>query len=154
MHKTKNQKVAISACLMGEKCKYNGGDNLNASLLQKLEDADLISFCPESESFGTPRPRMDLIFQEDKSIQVICSVTDKNLSSQIESYAYRFFENHKEIELFIGKDRSPSCGVHSAKLHQKDKTLIHNNATGLMAKEAIRRGIKAVDAEIYLKEKL
>ena len=31
-------KIMVSACLLGENCKYNGGNNLSAELLRLLED--------------------------------------------------------------------------------------------------------------------
>ena len=141
-------KVAISACLLGNKCRYDGSENYDPKLLGKLEGHELISFCPEDFCYGTPRPTMDLI--DDTEIKAISNLTGADLTPPIKEYAKSFFESNKDIELFVGKDRSPSCGVKSAKLYNKDKELISTEATGIMAKEAIDRGIKAIDAEEYL----
>ena len=59
------KKVAISACLMGEKCRYDATDNYNLALMSKLEGYELIPFCPEDHAFGSPRPTMDLIQMEE-----------------------------------------------------------------------------------------
>ena len=40
-------KVLVSACLIGENCKYNGGNNLNEKLMDFLKDKEVISVCPE-----------------------------------------------------------------------------------------------------------
>ena len=40
--------VLVSACLLGIKCKYNGGDNKNEAVLNFLEGRDFIKVCPES----------------------------------------------------------------------------------------------------------
>ncbi|MEA2027778.1 MAG: DUF523 domain-containing protein, partial [Campylobacterota bacterium] len=46
--------VAISACLLGESCKYNGESNYNDELvaLLKSNDIEFIPFCPEDYAFG------------------------------------------------------------------------------------------------------
>ena len=50
------EKILISACLVGENCKYDGGNNLNDKIDALLEKYDLIPFCPEVEG-GLPIPR-------------------------------------------------------------------------------------------------
>ena len=134
---------------MGEQCRYDATDNRNDELLAKLESAELIPFCPEDHAFGSPRPTMDLI-QTEQGIKAVSNQTGADLSFAVEEYAKHFFDTHCDIDLFIGKDRSPSCGVCSAKLYDEHKEIISVNETGLMAKEAKARGIDAVDAEKYL----
>ena len=49
--------VLVSACLLGIKCKYNGGDNKNEAVLNFLEGRDFIKVCPESMG-GLESPRL------------------------------------------------------------------------------------------------
>ena len=134
---------------MGEQCRYDATDNRNDELLAKLKDSELIPFCPEDHAFGSPRPTMDLI-QTEQGIKAISNKTGADLSFAVEEYAKHFFEKHPELDLFIGKDRSPSCGVCSAKVYNEHKELISVKETGLMAKEAKARCIQCFDAEQYL----
>jgi len=143
------KKVAISACLLGEKCRYDASDNKNEALLEKLKGDILIPFCPEDAAFGSPRPTMDLIDMTD-GYKAISNETGIDLSSPIQTYARQFFDAYKDIDLLIGKDRSPSCGVCSSKLYDRDKNLLSIKEAGLMAKEALERRIICVDAEDYL----
>ena len=143
------KKVAISACLLGEKCRYDATDNRNDELLSKLKDTELIPFCPEDHAFGSPRPTMDLI-KTEQGIKAISNKTCADLSFAVEGYAKHFFTKHTDIDLFIGKDRSPSCGVCSAKLYDENKELISVNEVGLMAKEAQKQNINCIDAEDYI----
>ncbi len=143
------KKVAISACLMGQKCRYDATDNLDVRLLGKLEGYRLIPFCPEEYAFGSPRPTMDLI-KTTGGCKAISNLTGADLSPPVERYAKHFFDTHTEIELYIGKDRSPSCGVHSAKVYSADKKLLSSEGTGLMSAEALERGVESWDAEVYL----
>ena len=143
------KKVAISACLLGEACRYDASHNRDDSLLEKLKGCELIPFCPEDHAFGSPRPTMDLV-ETSEGIKAISNKTKKDLSFAVEGYAKTFFDKHSDIDLFIGKDRSPSCGVCSARLYDHDKNLLSMDEAGLMAKEAKSRGIESVDAEKYL----
>jgi uncharacterized protein YbbK (DUF523 family) len=142
------KKVAISACLLGEKCRYDATDNKDIDLLAKLEGVELIPFCPEDFAFGTPRPTMDLI-ETQEGLKAISNLNREDLSTPIIQYATLFFDRHPDIDLFIGKDRSPSCGVSSARLYDEEKNLLSLNETGLMAKEAKKRNIDCIDAEDF-----
>lgn len=140
--------VAISACLLGKQCRYDASDNKNETLLEKLKGNILVPFCPEDDAFGTPRPTMDLVGTE-KVYGAISNLSGENLSLPILDYAKDFFEQHTQIDLFIGKDRSPSCGVCSARLYDEEKNLLSSTVSGLMAQEAKRRNIPCIDAEKY-----
>jgi len=142
------KKVAISACLLGEACRYDASHNRDELLLAKLKGFELIPFCPEDHAFGSPRPTMDLV-ETKAGIKAISNTTKEDLSFAIEGYAKTFFDTHCDIDLFVGKDRSPSCGVCSARLYDHEKNLLSMDEAGLMAKEAKARGIKSVDAEKY-----
>lgn len=142
------KKVAISACLLGEKCRYDATDNKNEILLEQLKDTQLIPFCPEDFAFGTPRPTMDLI-ETQQGDKAISNLNGEDLSTPIIQYATLFFDTHPDVDLFIGKDRSPSCGVCSARLYDEEKNLLSLEEAGLMAKEAKKRNITCVDAEDF-----
>ena len=141
-------KVAISACLTGCSCRYDAKNNLNEKLLRQLEAFEIVPFCPEDCCFGTPRPTMDLI-DTNEGIAAISNENGQNLSQPIFQYAQNFFEQHSDIELFIGKDRSPSCAVSSGKVYNEQKELLHTQGTGLMAKVALDLGIECWDSENY-----
>ena len=142
------KKIAISACLLGQKCRYDASDNKDENLLDSLKDAQLIPFCPEDHAFGTPRPTMDLVRTKEGD-KAISNETGKDLSKPVEHYATMFFDTHPDIDILIGKDRSPSCGVCSARLYDEEKTLLSSTEAGLMVKEAKKRAIPCVDAEDF-----
>ena len=55
-------KIAVSACLMGENCKYNGGNNLNARVVDFIGDKEYIKICPEVlAGLGTPRVPIEIV---------------------------------------------------------------------------------------------
>jgi len=56
MKKVNKEKILISACLMGQNVKYNGGNNL-MDLTELEKKYILVPFCPEVEG-GLPTPRV------------------------------------------------------------------------------------------------
>ncbi len=46
-------KIMVSACLLGQKCKYNGGDNYRDKVSEYIKDYEIIPVCPEVEG-GLP----------------------------------------------------------------------------------------------------
>lgn len=142
------KKIAISACLLGRICRYDGKENRDSVLLERLEGDKLIPFCPEDFCYGTPRPTMDLV-ETQQGIRALSNLTGADLSAPIIAYAEAFFDTHPDIDLLIGKDRSPSCGVCSARLYDKEKSLLSEGATGLMVEVAKAKGIVCLGAESY-----
>lgn len=50
------EKLLISACLLGENCKYNGGNNFTPEVEALRERYELVPVCPEQLG-GLPTPR-------------------------------------------------------------------------------------------------
>ena len=50
-------KIMVSACLLGENCKYNGGNNYNKKVMEYIRGHEVISVCPEVLG-GLPIPRV------------------------------------------------------------------------------------------------
>ena len=104
-------KILISACLIGEKVKYNGGDNAlsDAIIAQWREEGVLVPLCPEVlGGLDVPRPACWVIKGTDK---VICK-TGEDVSFAFEKGAKESLRISQEegIVMAILKARSPSCG--------------------------------------------
>ena len=49
-------KILVSACLLGENCKYNGGNNLSPATVAFIGGREALPVCPEMEAgMGCPR---------------------------------------------------------------------------------------------------
>ena len=103
------EKILISACLVGENCKYNGGNNLNPQIDALLEKYNLIPFCPEEEG-GLPTPRNP---SEVKGESVFMDngkdVTENFFKGAKKALMLCLF---LKIKIAVLKERSPSCGTH------------------------------------------
>ena len=55
-------KVIVSACLAGNNCKYNGGNNFNQKMMDFLKVHEMIKVCPEVlGGLPTPRPSAEIV---------------------------------------------------------------------------------------------
>ena len=74
-------KVLVSACLLGENCKYNGGNNRDEKVLEFLKDKEIVPVCPE-KILGMPRIPMELV--DGVLINKAGEVVDSIIREQIE----------------------------------------------------------------------
>ena len=51
------EKLLVSACLLGENCKYNGGNNYSPDVERLRERFEIVPVCPEQLG-GLPTPRV------------------------------------------------------------------------------------------------
>jgi uncharacterized protein YbbK (DUF523 family) len=112
------QKILVSACLLGEKVRYDGGHSRVAALEQWQEQGRIISICPEVAG-GLPIPRPAAEIESGDSDLVLRGrgfirrrdgqdVADAFMDGA-ECALALCFEHH--IRIAVLKEGSPSCGV-------------------------------------------
>ena len=69
--------VGISACLLGERVRYDGGHKKNALVTETLgPHVEWVAICPEVElGLPIPRPAMDLVRGTDDRIRLVVTET-------------------------------------------------------------------------------
>ena len=101
-------KIAVSECLLGENCKYNGGNNYSKKLLEFLRNHQVISICPEVlGGLPTPRKPAEIVGGEVK-LEDGRSV-DYEFKKGAQIALDKVIDN--QVDLVILQSRSPSCGV-------------------------------------------
>lgn len=114
INKEPKAKILISACLLGEKVKYDGGDNaLHVTVLQQWQEGGLlVPLCPEvMGGLSVPRPPCEVIFGENRVINILKEdVTEAFLQGA--NKALRIAKD-EGVVMAILKARSPSCGKNS-----------------------------------------
>lgn len=116
-----NKKIAVSACLMGIDCKYNGKNNRNEKILDYVKDMEYITICPECYG-GLTTPRVPSEIEEGKSGEdYIKNREDFHVYSKEGVDVTEEFVKGAEMALeklqkngvtkAIMKESSPSCGV-------------------------------------------
>ncbi|KXB93865.1 hypothetical protein HMPREF3191_00205 [Veillonellaceae bacterium DNF00626] len=133
-------KVLVSACFLGVKCKYNGGDNRNEAVIQFCRDKDVIAVCPEIRA-GMPCPRIPAEIMNGKVIDK----KGKDVDAIYRNGVARVMKDiqHQKIELAILKSRSPTCGVHEIYDGTFSGTCIPGE--GLLAEALRKQGIPVID---------
>ncbi|ABB44889.1 Protein of unknown function DUF523 [Sulfurimonas denitrificans DSM 1251] len=112
-------KIAVSACLLGEKVRFDGGHKHDRFITDELgKYASFAPFCPEIIAFGVPRPSIRLVNKED-SYRIISNKNGDDLTNELQDKSYQEFRKIVQNDLsgIIFKSKSPSCGMGSAKAY-------------------------------------
>lgn len=113
-----DEKVLVSACLLGRACTYKATDNGDAVLARELADRGLeaIPFCPEEHGgLSTPRPPADLTAPAESVLAGTGAVRThdgRDVTAEFLRGAEGALETCQRLGLkraFL-KERSPSCG--------------------------------------------
>lgn len=100
-------KIAVSGCLLGINCKYNGKSNYNEEILKLKEKYEIVPICPEVLG-GLPTPRIpseiinNKVINQEGTDVTLEYITGANKALQI--------LKDNNIKIAILKAKSPSCG--------------------------------------------
>ena len=135
-------KVLVSGCLLGENCKYNGGNNYNPRIVEFLKDKEVISICPEiMAGMGCPRNPIEIVDG------VLTDCHGKNVDSLIRKSVMEIMERirDEEIQCAVLQSRSPTCGVNQVYDGTFSGKLIPGS--GIFAKSLMDAGYLVIDGE-------
>ena len=135
-------KILVSGCLLGENCKYNGGNNYNPRVVEFLKDKEVISVCPEiMAGMGCPRNPIEIVDG------VLTDCHGKNVDSLIRKSVMEIMERirDEEIQCAVLQSRSPTCGVNQVYDGTFSGKLIPGS--GIFAKSLMDAGYLVIDGE-------
>lgn len=135
-------KVMVSACLMGENCRYDGGNNLNDAVLQLLAGNDAIAVCPEQLG-GLPTPRVPSEIVDGIVTTKNGRVVDREFCAGAE--ACLEIAKREQPDLIVLQSRSPSCGVNQRYDGTFSGTLV--DGSGVTARLLMQNGFQVIDVE-------
>ncbi|HHT0593205.1 TPA: DUF523 domain-containing protein [Legionella anisa] len=154
-------KILISACLLGQKVRYDGGDCLqNHPLLQQwLKEGKIITLCPEmAGGLPTPRPPAEIQGRKSgvdvlKNHALVKTKNNQDVTDYFLEGAQRALELVKKhhIRVAILKARSPSCG--SNMIYDGTFTRSLMQGEGVTAALLMEHGIQVFD-ELHIDEAL
>ncbi len=134
--------IMVSACLAGENCKYNGGNNRNKKVEALFNGNRIIPICPEVMG-GLPTPRVPSEIVHGFVMNKDGVNVDREYRCGAEM-ALKIAER-EQPDLVILQSRSPSCGVKQRYDGTFTGTLI--DGPGLTAELLMRHGFRVVDVE-------
>ena len=135
-------KVLVSGCLLGENCKYNGGNNYNPRVVEFLKGKEVISICPEMMAgMGCPRNPIEIVDG------VLTDCHGKNVDSLLRKSVMEIMDRirDEEIQCAILQSRSPTCGVNQVYDGTFSGKLIPGS--GVFAKSLMDAGYLVIDGE-------
>lgn len=135
-------KIMVSACLAGENCKYNGGNNRNEKVLQLMKENEVITVCPEQMG-GLPTPRVPSEIKDG----VVTAKDGRIVDAQFRVGAAKCLEiaKREKPDLIVLQPRSPSCGVKQRYDGSFTGRLIAG--AGVTAQLLMENGFRCIDAE-------
>ena len=135
-------KILVSGCLLGENCKYNGGNNYSEKVAEYIKGHEVIPVCPECMG-GLPMPRVPAEIVNG----IVTNREGKNVDAQFRKGAEIALEIAKkeQIDLAILQSRSPSCGVKQIYDGTFSGTRIEGQ--GVFAKLLKENGFRMIDVE-------
>lgn len=137
-------KIVVSACLLGENCKYSGGNNRNEKLLAYLKGHEVIPVCPEVMG-GLPIPRAPAEIVDGVVRTEAGTSVDNEFRRGAEIALQRALD--QGAELAILQSRSPSCGPKEIYDGTFSKHKIPGQ--GIFAARLTECGIPIVDIEDF-----
>ena len=137
-------KVLVSACLLGENCKYSGGNNRNEAVLSWLKERghEAAPVCPEVLG-GLPIPRTPAEIVDG----VVTAKDGTNVDREFRRGAELALEIAKRegVELAILQPRSPSCGVRQ--VYDGTFTGRKTDGQGVFARLLAENGIRLAEPD-------
>ena len=137
-------KIAVSACLLGEKCRYDGTDRFNEELYELLKGHTVVPVCPEvMGGLSVPHEPCEIkgnyVYTRDGK-----DITDYimlGVSNSLEMY-YGY-----DCDFAILKTKSPSCGKGQTYDGTYNGQLIEGD--GLLVRE-----LKGDNEEVFTEEEI
>lgn len=135
-------KILVSACLVGENCKYNGGNNYSPAVAEFLKDKEVLPVCPEMMAgMGCPRTPIEIVDG------VLMDRNGNNVDAVMREAVAQVMEviRKEDIQCAVLQSRSPTCGVNQIYDGSFSGKLI--NGSGVLARSLKLAGYRVLDAE-------
>lgn len=111
-------KIVISKCIEFEACRWNGA-MIKSHIVEKIKDyVDFYPVCPEVEiGLGIPREPIRVI-ELDGELRLYQPSTERDLTQIMENFSRNFLNDSNNMDGFILKNKSPSCGIKAVRVYQ------------------------------------
>jgi len=152
-------RILVSSCLLGVTCGYDGtsyGENPPILKLLKYDNVKLVSFCPETFSFGTPRELCDIHGGNGMDVlngkAKVLTESGIDWSEGMIKGANKMLEvaQTEKVELAIMMDTSAACGsqvIYNGSRLAKDK--VYQIGMGVCAARLLSAGFNVISQRDY-----
>lgn len=134
-------RVGVSACLLGERVRHDGGHKKDPFLTDTLGPfVEWVPVCPEVEiGLGVPRDTLRLV-GDDAAPRLVVTKTGEDLTARMRRWARTRTRRLAALGLdgYVLKRASPSCGLVRVRVH-RESGRPGGRGRGLYADELVRR---------------
>jgi len=132
--------VVISNCLELSACRYNGQVVKDDFVKKLAKHVSYIPVCPEvAIGLGTPRFPIRIVSQRNQS-RLIQPATGIDVTDEMVDFTKQFFDKLRDIDGFILKFRSPSCGMKDVRIYASaEKSAAIGKTSGLFGGAVIEK---------------
>ncbi len=127
--------VGVSACLLGQKVRYDGGHKASDFCQHELgRHVEYLPLCPEvGVGLSVPRPTIRLIGDVENPRAVV-QKTGEDLTSRLEQFANVRSEQLATLSGYVLCAKSPSCGMERVRVYEEDSNANVKQGMGIFAK--------------------
>ena len=132
--------VTVSKCLGFAHCRYNGLV-IQDDFVDRLRDhVEFRPVCPEMEiGLGVPRDPVRLILQRN-ILRLIQPATQADVTERMNGFSQSHLDPLRDVDGFILKNRSPSCGIKDVKIYPGPGKVAHvSRGAGLFGGAVLKR---------------
>jgi uncharacterized protein YbgA (DUF1722 family)/uncharacterized protein YbbK (DUF523 family) len=128
-------KLGISACLVGQEVRYNGGHKASAFCTQVLgQHVDFVPVCPEmAVGLGVPREPIRLVGDAAQPRAVGSVNPSLDVTGPLTRYGEQMATALSDVSGYIFMHKSPSCGLERVKVYRPDGVPRPDGGRGLYA---------------------
>lgn len=134
-------KIGISACVLGQKVRFDSGHKESRFVTQEL--ADYFSFVPVCPEVGiglpVPRPTIRLVSNEERVALVETKDASKDYTAEMTNYSQQKVTQLKDQQLcgYIVCAKSPTCGMERVKVYKNNRA--DKEGVGIYTQELMRQ---------------
>ncbi len=134
-------RLGVSACLLGQPVRYDGGHKRDAFIAGALSEfVEYLPVCPEAAiGLGVPRPTIRLMGRIERPRLVGTADASMDVTQQMESYAEQQVERLGDLCGYILKKDSPSCGMERVRVFNQQGTHAERKGRGVFARVLMQR---------------
>lgn len=129
-------RVGVSACLLGQAVRYDGGHRRSETVTQFLGRwFEWVPVCPEVElGLGVPRETIQLVAGPE-GLLLTGTASSRDLTAAMKDYTRRRVRELEDLDLsgYVFKARSPSCGLDEVPVRNPLGLEVASHGTGLFA---------------------
>jgi uncharacterized protein YbgA (DUF1722 family)/uncharacterized protein YbbK (DUF523 family) len=126
-------RLGVSSCLLGQPVRFNGGHSRNRFVSDVLAGyVEWVPVCPEVEiGLGAPRESLHLTSEGQ-----LVSTSGQDHTAAVTALARRRGTELAGLAGYVVKSRSPSCGLHSVRVHAGGQ-IVTGNGRGVFAERVL-----------------